>query len=70
MEKYLNFSQRHISKAEFSADTEARTVSVTVERGLKEGSSEHSRTKASCNLQQRQTSSSSSYQVQVLKTTQ
>lgn len=29
MEKYLKFSQRHISKAGFSADTEAHTVGVT-----------------------------------------
>lgn len=62
MKKYLKFSQRHISKdqrhiskAKFSADTEAHTVGGTVgKEGTGRGSSAHSLRNASCNLQQQQ----------------
>lgn len=52
MKKYLKFSQRHISKAKFSADTEAHTVGVTVgKEGTGRGSNAHSLRNASCDLQ-------------------
>ncbi|EGW11191.1 hypothetical protein I79_018907 [Cricetulus griseus] len=56
MEKYLKFSQRHISKAEFSADIEALTASGTLgKEGTKRGSSAQPLTNASYNSQQQRT---------------
>lgn len=52
MEKYLEFSQRHVSKAGFSADTEAHTVGVTAGgEGAGRGANAHSLMNASCDLQ-------------------
>lgn len=51
MKKYLNFKQRHITEAEFSADTEAGTTTGIVKTTRRQYSA-HLMMNGNCNLLQ------------------